>query len=53
MYRWEQNSRAITQAIETGEGQTFWMKSVGTDALGDMVSEFDFEWTIKLKRGKV
>ena len=44
---------AITQASETGEGQTFWMKSVGTDALGDMVSEFDFEWTIKLKRGKV
>ena len=41
--------QAIQQAVTTGEGQTFWMKSVGTDESGDKVSEFDFEWTIKLK----
>ncbi|AWH83611.1 thioesterase [Flavobacterium album] len=40
---------AIQKAIATGEGQTFWMKSVGTDRAGDQVSEMDFEWSIKLK----
>ena len=37
------------KTIETGEGQTFWMKSIGIDEKGDKVSEFDFEWTMKLK----
>lgn len=41
--------QAITKAIETGEGQTFWLKSIGIDEKGDKVSEFDFEWTIKVK----
>lgn len=40
---------AIMKTIETGEGQTFWMKSIGIDEKGDKVSEFDFEWTMKLK----
>ncbi len=40
---------AIMKTIETGEGQTFWMKSIGIDEKGDKVSEFDFEWTVKLK----
>lgn len=40
---------AIKKTIETGEGQTFWMKSIGIDEKGDKVSEFDFEWTLKLK----
>ncbi|GGC86125.1 hypothetical protein GCM10011508_11730 [Flavobacterium lutivivi] len=40
---------AIKKTIETGEGQTFWMKSIGIDEKGDKVSEFDFEWTMKLK----
>ncbi|MDH3697678.1 MAG: DUF4442 domain-containing protein [Flavobacteriaceae bacterium] len=40
---------AIGQAIETGEGQTFWMKSVGVNKEGAVVSTFDFEWTIRLK----
>ena len=39
----------IHKAIETGEGQTFWMKSVGTDQAGDQVSEMEFEWSIKIK----
>ena len=42
-------SRTITKAIETGEGQTFWMKAVGVDESGDEVSVFNFEWTVKCK----
>ena len=40
---------AIKMALETGEGQTCWMHSKGFDKDGDIVSEFDFEWTVKLK----
>ncbi len=40
---------AINQAVETGEGQTCWMKSEGKDANGDTVSIFEFEWTLKRK----
>ncbi len=40
---------AINKAIETKEGQTVWMKSVGTNAEGIEVSTFNFEWTIKVK----
>ena len=41
--------QAIQQTIATGEGQTFWMKSIGTDEKGDQVSEMDFEWSVRLK----
>ena len=40
---------AIDQTIRTGEGQTIWMKSVGVNEDGVVVSTFRFEWTIKLK----
>lgn len=40
---------AIKKTITTGEGQTVWMKSEGKDAAGDVVSVFEFEWTLKLK----
>ena len=40
---------AIEKAIETGEGQTIWMKSVGINSEGVEVSSFNFEWTIKVK----
>ncbi|MCX2681445.1 DUF4442 domain-containing protein [Galbibacter sp. EGI 63066] len=40
---------AIEKTIATGEGQTFWMKSVGKDEAGDVVSTFNFEWTVKVK----
>lgn len=40
---------AITKTIATGEGQTFWMKSIGIDEKGDQVSEMDFEWSIRAK----
>lgn len=40
---------AINKAIETGEGQTLWMISVGTNEEGVEVSTFKFQWSIKLK----
>lgn len=42
-------SQAIQKAIATGEGQTFWMKSVGTNENGEQVSEMDFEWSVRVK----
>lgn len=41
---------AIEKTIATGEGQTFWMKSIGVNSDGVIVSTFNFEWTIKLKK---
>ncbi len=40
---------AIKKTIETGEGQTIWMKSVGVNEEGIIVSTFNFEWSIKVK----
>ncbi len=40
---------AIQRAITTGDGQTFWLASVGIDEKGDQVSQFEFEWSIKTK----
>ena len=42
-------SDAIQKTLESGDGQTFWMKSVGLNENGVIVSEFDFEWTIKAR----
>lgn len=40
----------IEKAIQTGEGQTFWLKSVGINKEQVQVSEMHFEWTIKVKK---
>jgi hypothetical protein len=40
---------AIHKTIATGEGQTCWMKAIGTNSDGVQVSEFNFEWTVKVK----
>lgn len=40
---------AIKKTIKTGEGQTLWMSSVGKNEDGVEVSNFNFEWTIKMK----
>jgi hypothetical protein len=40
---------AIQRTIANGEGQTFWMKSIGTNEEGVQVSEMDFEWSVRLK----
>ncbi len=42
--------KAISEAITTGEGQTIWMNSIGTNEEGIQVSSFNFEWTIKVKQ---
>lgn len=41
---------ALAKTIETGEGQTIWMKSVGVNSDGVVVSTFKFEWTVRLKQ---
>jgi hypothetical protein len=40
---------AIEKTIQSGEGQTIWMNSVGRNEEGIVVSTFNFEWTLKLK----
>jgi hypothetical protein len=40
---------AIDATIATGEGQTFWMKSLAMNEKGEQVSEMDFEWSIRIK----
>ena len=45
----EEIDKAILKAIETGEGQTVWLHSKGINKDGIQVSEFHFEWTIKVK----
>jgi hypothetical protein len=44
-------AKTIQDAIETGEGKTFWMKSIGTNENGEQVSEMDFEWSVRTKLG--
>lgn len=40
---------ALKRTIETGEGQTIKMKSVGINEAGEQVSVYEFEWSVKLK----
>lgn len=42
-------AETVQKAIETKEPQTIWVTSVGTDRAGDVVSTFEFEWTLKAK----
>lgn len=42
--------KALDQTLATGEGQAFWMKSEGRNEDGIIVSTFNFEWTVKLKK---
>ena len=39
----------IDTAIATREGQTVWLNAVGTNEEGVEVSNFNFEWTIKVR----
>jgi hypothetical protein len=41
--------KAIHDALSTSVGQTFWMKSIGTNENGEQVSEMNFEWSVKAK----
>ncbi len=42
-------STAVKETLETGEGQTVNITSIGIDETGDQVSEFRFTWTFKAK----
>ncbi|WP_406684554.1 DUF4442 domain-containing protein [Seonamhaeicola sp. MEBiC1930] len=39
----------LNKAIETGEGQTVWLESVGVNKEGIAVSTFRFQWSVKVK----
>jgi len=45
----EEIRQAIQKTIDTKEGVILEVKSIGTDQDGDIVSEFNFIWTFKLK----
>jgi len=46
----EQVVEAINKAVTLGEPQTIWMTSTGTNKEGDIVSVFEFEWTLKFRQ---
>ncbi len=39
----------IQKAVDTNEGQTIWLTSIGKNEKGEQVSEMQFEWTIKVR----
>ena len=43
---------ALKRTIETGDGQTVLMKSIGVNENGEQVSAYEFEWSVKLKSKK-
>jgi len=45
-------NEVLKRTIETGDGQSIVMKSVGIDEAGDQVSVYEFEWGLKLKSSK-
>ncbi|OYT17095.1 MAG: thioesterase [Bacteroidetes bacterium 4572_77] len=44
--------KAVEKAIETEEGQTIKVRSIGQDSTGDTIAEFHFTWTFKTKKRK-
>jgi hypothetical protein len=42
-------SKVVENAISGGKAKKITLKSVGKDMSGDVVSAFEFEWTIKRK----
>ena len=40
---------AISKTIKTGEGQTIILNAKGHNKEGEQVSDFNFEWTVKIK----
>ena len=41
--------RAINAAVKTGEGETVLLNAIGIDDEGNEMSNFSFEWTIKVR----
>lgn len=40
---------AIQKTIATGDGQIIYLKADGIDSTGELVSQFRYEWSIKVK----
>ena len=45
-------SDVIQKAIDSREGQTVWLTSIGVNENGEQVSEMQFEWTLKARSKK-
>lgn len=45
-------AEVIKKAIDTNEGQTVWLTSIGVNEKGEQVSEMQFEWTLKARSKK-
>jgi hypothetical protein len=43
-------ANAVQETIATGEGQTVTCSSQGFDNNGELLLEFDFEWSIKARK---
>jgi len=43
-------SDAVNKCLETGEGQTVAVQTIGIDKNGHEVAEFEFVWTFKVKK---
>lgn len=39
----------IEKAIESNEGQTIWLTSIGVNEKGEQVSEMQFQWTVRVR----
>lgn len=40
----------MQRVLATGEGHTLWMSATGRNEAGETVSEFHFEWTLKVRK---
>ena len=43
-------TNAIKKLLETDKPQTLWLTSIGMDENNDLVSTFEFEWTLLIKK---
>ena len=43
-------TQLMDKLINSGTPKTVWMEAVGTDEAGDVVSRFNFEWTLIVKK---
>ena len=41
--------KTFTKLFKTNKSQTLWLQAIAVDEEGDIVSTFDFEWTLLLK----
>jgi hypothetical protein len=41
----------LKKVLDSDKGETIWMRAIGRDETGDVVSEFHFEWTLKARNG--